>query len=265
MPGLTFRVWTCRAEFEARAPLRFPALAGNAFRGALGYRLPPHVFSPRADLGPSGLRDRPRPFVLRAAHLDSLSLAPGARFELRLNVFAEAALGPLRAALDGLGVQGAGLLLDDFSARLINVDLSARDTAPARVRVLLRTPLEMKGWSGAGLPPFAVLAARLRDRVSALGAFYQGGAPEFDFTGLAQRAAAVEAREGRLETKTTVRRSRRTDRTNPMGGLVGWVDYEGPLAEFVGLLEAGYWTGVGRHTVWGQGWIERQTRPAGED
>jgi hypothetical protein len=37
---------------------------------------------------------------------------------------------------------------------------------------------------------------------------------------------------------------------------VGEVDYEGELSEFVPYLEAARWTGVGRHTVWGNGAIE---------
>jgi hypothetical protein len=256
MPGLAFRVWVCRAAFETQGSLRFPALAGNAFRGALGFRLPAEVFAPRHADGPSGLRDRPRPFVLRAAHLDSAVLPAGACFELGLNVFLPAAADALREALGGLRIQGSTLILQDFSVRVASVDLAARAAAPPAARVRLVTPLAMKGWKGEGLPPFAVLAARLRDRVSALASFYGQGPLELDFAGLALRAALVEARGGELVEREWHRRSSRTGRTNPMGGAVGWVEYAGPLAEFLGLLEAGYWAGVGRHTVWGQGWIE---------
>lgn len=256
MPGLAFRVWICRASFETCGPLRFPALAGNAFRGALGFRLPQEVFAPRRADGPSGLRDRPRPFVLRAAHLDAAALPAGACFELGINVFAPAAVDPLRGALDGLRIQGSMLALKDFSVRSASVGLAARAATPSAVRVRLVTPLAMKGWTGEGLPPFAVLAARLRDRISALASFYDEGPPELDFAGLAQRAVQVEARGGELVQREWHRRSSRTGRTNPMGGAVGWVNYAGPLGEFLGLLEAGYWTGAGRHTVWGQGWIE---------
>lgn len=263
MPGVAFRVWACRAAFETQGPLRFPALAGNAFRGALGFRLPPEVFSPRHVDGPSGLRDRPRPFVLRAAHLDSAAMPAGACFELGLNVFSQAAVDPLREALGGLRIQGTTLTLSDFSVRTVVVDLAVRTAAPVAVRVRLVTPLAMKGWTGDGLPPFAVLAVRLRDRISMLASFYDQGPPELDFAGLARRAAMVEARGGEVVEREWHRRSSRTGRTNPMGGAVGWVEYAGPLAEFVGLLEAGCWTGVGRHTVWGQGSIELSEPAAG--
>jgi hypothetical protein len=252
---LSFRVWVCRAAFETRAPVRFPPFAGNAFRGALGFRLPAEVFTPRASDGPSGLRDRPRPFVLRAAHLDGVALPADARFELGLNVFAEAAVEPLQDALEGFAVQGAPLILQDFSVRLAELSLAPRLPAPAAVRVRLVTPLDLKGWSGAGLPPFAALAARLRDRLSALAAFYQDSPLALDHAGLAARAAEVRTQGGELVERHWVRSSRRTGRTNPMGGVTGWVDYAGPLGGFMSLLEAGSWTGVGRHTVWGMGWI----------
>jgi len=43
---------------------------------------------------------------------------------------------------------------------------------------------------------------------------------------------------------------------HPRVGLIGTVTYTGPLAEFLPWLRAGYWTGVGRQTVWGKGVID---------
>ena len=51
------------------------------------------------------------------------------------------------------------------------------------------------------------------------------------------------------------RRSTRTGQVHPLGGFAGWAEYEGELAEFLPWLRAAYWTGVGRHTVWGYGAI----------
>lgn len=258
MPGVSFTLWTCRASFVTRAPLRFPAHAGNAFRGALGFRLEEQVFRPRAEAGPSGLRDRPRPFVLRAGHLDGAELPASTPFELGLNVFAEPAADLLRQALAGRG-EGSRVLaaveLTGWAVEAVNLDLSPRPS-PERVQLRFRTPVELKGWDGAGLPPFGVLAARLRDRLSALGAFYGGGAPALDYAGLSERAAEVRAVAGEVEAWRVERRSTRTGQRHSLGGVTGWAEYRGRMDEFVPLLEAGFWTGVGRHTVWGQGWME---------
>lgn len=257
MPGMTFRLWRCRATFLTRAAVRFPAHAGNAFRGALGHRLEDEFFRPRASAGPSGLRDRPRPFVLRASDLDGAVIVQGGRFELTLNVFAESAVDALRRALAECGSSPrlAGCELTAWEAEPLDLDLAPRP-APQQVRVLFRTPLALKGWDGEGLPPFAVLAARLRDRIAALAAFHGGGAPEWDYAAMGSRAALVQTLNGQVEKRQSARRSTRTGRTHSLTGVTGWVDYSGPLDEFLPLLEAGYWTGVGRHTVWGQGWIE---------
>jgi hypothetical protein len=51
----------------------------------------------------------------------------------------------------------------------------------------------------------------------------------------------------------SLRRSSRTGQVHSLGGVVGEAEYQGELGEFLPYLEAGKWTGVGRHTVWGQG------------
>jgi hypothetical protein len=49
------------------------------------------------------------------------------------------------------------------------------------------------------------------------------------------------------------RRSARTGQSHSLGGFTGHAEYEGDLTEFVPWLEAAFWTGVGRLTVWGNG------------
>lgn len=41
--------------------------------------------------------------------------------------------------------------------------------------------------------------------------------------------------------------------SHPLGGVTGWVEYEGELGEFLPYLRAATYTGVGRQTVWGHG------------
>jgi CRISPR/Cas system endoribonuclease Cas6 (RAMP superfamily) len=49
------------------------------------------------------------------------------------------------------------------------------------------------------------------------------------------------------------RRSSRTGQSHGIGGFVGWAEYQGELSEFLPILQAAQWTGVGRHCVWGNG------------
>jgi CRISPR/Cas system endoribonuclease Cas6 (RAMP superfamily) len=105
-------------------------------------------------------------------------------------------------------------------------------------------------------PHFRVLFGRARDRVSALCSLYQDGPLDIDFRSMGQRAADVEMTRCEVQWRDVSRRSSRTGAVHPLGGFVGEAEYEGELTEFVPILKAAEWTGVGRHTVWGKGTIE---------
>ena len=138
----------------------------------------------------------------------------------------------------------------------LGFDLAPAAGAIRRLRVRFVTPTELKaGGRLAGKPEFPLLFARARDRVSTLRSLYQGAPLEMDFKGLGQRAAAAVMTRCEIEWRGEVRRSTRTGQVHPLGGFVGEAEYEGDLAEFYPLLEAAQWTGVGRHTVWGNGAI----------
>jgi hypothetical protein len=70
------------------------------------------------------------------------------------------------------------------------------------------------------------------------------------------RAERVATLRSNLQWCSFRRRSSRTGEVHPLGGFTGEVCYSGELAEFVPYLEAAYWTGVGRQTVWGKGAVE---------
>jgi hypothetical protein len=81
---LHFRLYPLRLTFQARETLSFPlGTAANRLRGAFGAIL--HklgcaaIFEPSSEEGPSGLIDRPRPFVFRASHLDGGEVAADGR------------------------------------------------------------------------------------------------------------------------------------------------------------------------------------------
>jgi CRISPR-associated endoribonuclease Cas6 len=110
-------------------------------------------------------------------------------------------------------------------------------------------------------PRFAVLFARVRDRISTLRASYGAGPLEIDFDAAGERAAAVRMTCCELRWVDVERRSSRTGQSHSIGGFLGSAEYEGELAEFLPYLEAARWTGVGRQAVWGKGEIAIELMP----
>ena len=242
------------------------------------------IFEPSAaGERPSGLADSPRPFVFRAMHLDGRQVEAGKRFHFDLNLFdanstaiaylvlafaqlAREGLGPSRGRvelvevgqLDGRRSPGS-CIYDGHSLRQpvepLSIDLAAAEQA-RRVRVQFVTPTELKsGHEVVARPEFGIVAARIRDRVSALRELYGAGPLEIDFRGFGERAGRVRMTRCELQRVDVMRRSSRTGQRHGIGGFVGEAEYEGELSEFVPYLRAAEWTGVGRHTVWGKGEI----------
>ena len=225
--------------------------------------------------GPSGLQDWPRPFVIRAAHLDGCSAAPGQRFWFDINLFdtrvplidylekafREVAKEGLR--LGRLELESVEQL--DREGRVksgppISIPLTTPRAATNRVRVVFRTPTDLKSnGESIGAADFGVLFARARDRVSTLRALYGAGPLPIDFRSLGERAEAVRTIRSELRHVQLRRRSRRTGRAHEIGGFVGAAEYEGDLTEFLPILDAAQWTGVGRHCVWGNGELQIQS------
>jgi len=230
------------------------------------------LFEPRAtEAGPSGLRDWPRPFVLRTAHLDGVTVAAGSTFHIRMNLFdmRPGALSALEAAFVELGRAGFGRgpVPQRGRAEVSGVEgrgeplVLSLDPALTRVqRVLVRflTPTELKGegLTASAAPEFVLLAARLRDRMSTLRALYGEGPMGIDFRGFGERAGHIRTVRCDIHEVSVQRRSRRTGQTHSLGGFVGEAEYEGDLDEFLPYLRAGRFTGAGRQTVWGKGEID---------
>lgn len=255
---MIFHAQPLRFEFEAKEALRFPrGKAGNTLRGALGGVLPRTLFAPREEEGPSGLKDRPRPFVLRTADLDGRQFEPGERFTVNVNVFGPDLFHEFRTAfgqLSRLGAQRREVeLIEAAEAEPVGIDLTAIEEVDA-IRLRFLTPMELP-FQGTILqqPRFDALFARARSRVAGLCAFYQGGAPVTDYRGLGLRSRKVFMSQARITHDAIERRSSRTGDVHRLGGFVGEAEYEGELGEFVPWLKAAEWTGVGRYTVWGNG------------
>lgn len=161
-------------------------------------------------------------------------------------------------AREGLGPGRGRAELDRVEPIVRNPPLALGfDPAPARgVRVVFRTPTELKSSGVASTPEFATLFARIRDRISTLRALYGPGSLPIDHRELGERAARISMTRSEFRPVRAERRSSRTRESHSIGGFVGWAEYEGELGEFVPYLEAAHWTGVGRHTVWGNGLID---------
>ena len=274
-----FVVRPLRFHFVARDPIFFPAhKPGNILRGAFGLlfrelacRCPgahapecvyARIFEPTpASPGPSGLADLPRPFVLRAAHLNGRRISPGESFHFAVNLFTrdewpvahfEAVFA--RLAESGIGPgRGRAMLLGMEPSRL-ELSLVPPATPVERVSVEFVTPTELKAAEGLLREPlFEPLIARLRDRISNLGAQYGLGPLEVDFRALAVRASEVRLVSSDLHYVGAERTSSRTGQTHPLSGFAGRVTYFGDVTQFMPYLEIGQYTGVGRQTVWGKG------------
>ncbi len=224
-------------NLTAKTPLSFSAgEAANRIRGLWGKSLHGGPFyeklfaPPRRDTGPSGLKDPPRPFVLRTRHLDGHSFAAGEAIPFRVHIF-DRKLAPLRC-------------------QQICLSLSPRPQSVTRVKVEFLTPTELKGLAGAS---FATLFSRLRDRISTLRALYGEGPFAIDFKAMGERAARVRTVTETITYIDRQRKSFHTGQVHPLGGFVGEAIYEGDLSEFFPYLELGVWVGVGRQTVWGNG------------
>ncbi len=261
---VTFDLLRLRFHFQAKQSLYYPpGKAGNILRGAFGILLretadaPEYarIFEPKAaGDGPSGLADRPRPFIIRAAHLDGQTIAAGGEFHFDVHLFD---LAPERRRLfvAAFAQLTRGDLLS-VEEEDIAIALNPPPEYASHINVKFCSPTELK--SGAQLaarPEFPILFARLRDRISTLRALYGPGPLDIDFRAMGERATRVQLSRCDLKWYATERRSSRTGQTHSIGGFTGVAEYDGDLGEFLPYLRAGQWTGVGRQTVWGKGEI----------
>lgn len=231
-------------------------------RGALGGV--PGACAPIGVKRPSGLEEPPRPFVLRAAHLNGRRFERGETFAVDVNIFDLRAglLAALEEAFAQLAVTGLGPgratveLVRPARSSVVEIDLAARMESAGRIRIFYRTPTELKGSSARDEVPFGVLFARIRDRVAMLCNLYGEAPLAIDFKALGERANQVRAINCDLVYHDVSRLSSRTGAVHGIGGFTGTVEYEGDVAEFLPYLRAAWWTGAGRHAVWGNGVIE---------
>jgi len=212
-------------------------------------------FDPAQTDGPSGLADPPRPFVVRAAHLDGLRLPVGTEFQFNLHVF------DLRTAWAEVLKQALQSILGAELCEVIAEPPLALELHPAaeelrEINIRFVTPMELKsGGELAATPEFWILASRIRDRIGTLCQLYGDGPLAMDFAGFGEGAKQVRMTKCDVRRVEATRRSGRTGQTHSLGGFIGEAEYSGDLSEFLPYLRAAQWTGVGRQTTWGKGAI----------
>ena len=287
--ALSFELLPLRFFFRATAAVKFPpGKAGNVFRGGFGTTFRQlacvpectdvpscprrsecayaRLFEPTFDEHPSGFATPPRPFVLRAAHLDGRTIQPGTAFHLDVHVFEtrfpaapwfERVFRELAAAGIGPGRGRASVERSTILAQTpgpLVLDLASASGPVSGITVAFLTPTELKGAGELqNEPNFATLFGRIRDRISSLRAFYGPGPPDVDFAALGAAAAEVRLVRSEIRHLAAERFSTRTGQVHPLGGFTGEAEYEGDLTPFIPWLTAAWWTGVGRQTVWGKG------------
>jgi hypothetical protein len=100
---------------------------------------------------------------------------------------------------------------------------------------------------------FHMLVRSLLRRLSSLAYFHHGWELDLDFSGLIERAAEVRIVEDNTRWVDWERYSSRQESRMNLGGLVGRLTYQGPLAVFVPLLKLGELTHAGKGAVFGMG------------
>lgn len=270
----SFDLYSVTFRFQAKDAFAFPPfLTGNIFRGALGSFLRsanPEAYSVlfgRATSDASLSKTAPRPFVLRCRNLEGRSYAPGEVFSLHLNLFLPdlQLLEALNAAAIAMSDKGFGPTRSRASLLLppehVHHSLPLDDSVEpvSAVRLHFHTPTGLKT-DGEVTEPchFPLLIEHIVRRLEHLSTLYGSETLTFSRTTLRKQADAIQLTSTNLQQVEVSRRGSRLGQTHPIGGFLGSAEYSGDLTPFMRLLEAASFTGVGRHTVWGNGEISTE-------
>lgn len=252
----------------------------------------PEVFEPSPPPGAlrlSNFSDLPRPFVFDEPLDTRTTFAVGERLEFGLSVvgriarhapyfvaafqsLADTGLGPRRApfalesvvAVDAQGTHQP--VYQRGSARVLPVapQVTAaqlrqpQDDQRQHLHLRFLTPVDVRD-AGRSVrePRFGPLARRLRDRLSALAAFFGAGPLELDFKAVGAMADEVHLVEAHTRDVSVRRTSARTRQSHDVGGFVGAARYEGAaLGTLMPLVRVGAILHVGRHAAFGNGRIQ---------
>lgn len=124
-----------------------------------------------------------------------------------------------------------------------------------RLRLEFLTPafVKFRGHVSSEAPSFAALVQALLIRVPMLSAMHCGEVWHEDFRVLVEKAAEVEVLRDETTWVSFRRYSSFKKKHERLEGVVGGVEYAGPIEEFLPLLSMGQLTHVGKRAVFGLG------------
>lgn len=252
----------------------------------------PQAFEPRPPADAtrlSNLQDAPRPFVFDIPLDESPSFPAGEPVTFGLTAIGRAArlspyfvsafrtladegLGPRRAQFDlvnvaALDARGSAIAVYENTAPLVRLTaptlraadlMKPGDTTRTTLTLRFSTPLDLKDHGvPVGIPEFASLIRRLRDRANALSTFFADGPLSLDFKGLSAIAEGVKLVRNATRLVEVNRRSSRTGQRHDVGGLVGEAEYEGEgIGKLMALVRVGEVVHAGKHAAFGNGGME---------
>lgn len=173
-----------------------------------------------------------------------------ARYELERVVAKNPLSGTREEVFDGDTVRNSRLPADWEDAERAACGLDAEQT---RLEFLTPTFVKFGGEVSPEAPPFAALVQALLIRIPMLSAVHCGEVWREDFKEMVARAAEVETVRDETTWVSFRRYSSFKKRTELLEGVVGRVEYEGPVEEFLPLLWIGQLTHVGKRSVFGLG------------
>ncbi len=132
---------------------------------------------------------------------------------------------------------------------------AARGLDGGRVRLEFLTPtfVKFEGRVCVEAPPFAALVQNLLIRIPMLSAIHCGEVWQEDFKALVARAGEVETVTDETTWVSFRRHSSFRKKSETLEGVVGQVEYVGPVEEFLPLLHIGQLTHAGKRAVFGLG------------
>ena len=231
-------------------------------------------------------REVPRPYVFEPPEGTKLEYAPGERMRFGFTVVGRVAdyMPYFIYAFSKMGQEGVGRLRARYELERVVAEnplagtreevfdgemvknrrlptvwgdalRAARGLDGEHLRLKLLTPtfVKFKGEVSAEAPTFAALVQALLVRIPMLSAVHCGELWREDFRALVKRADEIKMVRDETTWVSFRRYSSFKKRIEPLEGVVGGVEYAGPLGEFLPLIRMGQLAHVGKRTVFGLG------------
>lgn len=139
---------------------------------------------------------------------------------------------------------------------VVNPDSILQTDQEMIINLQLSTPLRLKYHNSLKAElPFHILARAMLRRASTLLANHDGLEPALDYQGMVKRAKEVTIKKADISWFDWRRYSNRQDQEMLMGGMIGSIEYQGKLAEYLPLINFCEKVHIGKQTTFGLGKI----------